>query len=429
MRVKTTFAVLALAALALALPASSAARTVHVEPGESIQAAIDEAKPGTTIKLGEGTYSGDILIDKDEIELVGAGRKKTKLVPPQSPGKCDGNGICVMDVDDQFNPQSTVEDVEISHLSVDGFHGFGMFFLHTEDGEVTHTIVSDYGEYGIFANDSRGTKIARNVFKNEVADVDPAPGTQLPEAGIYIGDSLDADATVWRNVSYGNLLGIFIRDAVDGQVVKNKAFSNCVGFLILNTPAPVDTHDWLIEHNNSTANNKTCDPVEGGEAPPLSGVGIASISSSDIRLIDNGVFGNKAPDGFQSAFAGGIVVVSDPAPAPPSRDVKVGFNTAIGNDPDLFWDEQGTGNAFFRNDCLTSQPDGLCEDPDDHGHEGDDDHGDNGHRGDDDNHRSDDGDHKGDRDHRGDHKKHKKAKKKHKKSKKHKSKKRHHDDD
>jgi hypothetical protein len=192
--------------------------------------------------------------------------------------------------------------------------------------------------YGIFANDSSGTTIARNVTSNDVADVDPtSPGTQLPEAGIYVGDSPHADATVWKNVSYGNLLGIFVRDA-----------------------------------------------VPGGEAPPLSGAGIAVLGSDDTHLIDNGVFGNKPAEGFQSAFVGGIVVGADPDVSRPSNNVKVEVNTAFGNDPDLVWDEQGSGNSFFHNDCLTSQPDGLCEDPDDNGDRGHDgDHGDDHPQGDD----------------------------------------------
>jgi hypothetical protein len=111
-----------------------------------------------------------------------------------------------------------------------------------------------------------------------------------------------------------------------------------------------------------------------------------------------------------------VVTTSPFGPAPvPSTDIKVAFNTALGNDPDLFWDEAGEGNAFFANDCLTSVPDGLCVDTD---HDGD-------HHGDDDDH------HGGDRDH-GD-KKHKKGKKhksgKHKKHKKHKKSKKHDRDD
>ncbi len=130
------------------------------------------------------------------------------------------------------------------------------------------------------------------------------------------------------------------------------------------------------------------------------------MSAIDVRLIDNGVYGNKSsvapdPNGIPSA---GILVVGDPT-FKPSSGTKVGFNQALGNDPDIFWDEQGDGNKFFANDCLTSQPDGLCEDPD---VQGDDNGGDHG----------DDGGHHGGDNHHGD--KHHKKSKKHNQSAKHK---------
>ena len=135
MRVKMTFAVLAMATLALALPASSTAhRTVKVKAGESIQAAIDAAKPGTTIKVEEGTYAEALLIDKDGIELVGEGRKKTNLVPPAGAA----HRVPVRARTDLRRPTPLdpepprFEDVEISHLSVKGFV-FGMFFFNTEE--------------------------------------------------------------------------------------------------------------------------------------------------------------------------------------------------------------------------------------------------------------------------------------------------------
>jgi hypothetical protein len=425
MRVKMTVAAMALAMLAVGLPASASAngsRTVHVDPGESIQAAIDKAKPGTTIKLAEGTYAGSLLIDKDGIELVGEGRKKTKIVEPATPdagGRCVEPGapgpvfgICVFDVDEQFNPLSTVEDVEISHLSVDGFE-IGIIYFHTRDGEITRTIASDYGEYGIFVLDSNGTRIARNLTYNSVEGVNP-------EAGIYVGDSPNADATVWKNVTYGNHDGIFIRDAAHGKLLNNKTFGNCLGIVFLNTDEtagdppgePIDVARWLVKDNLVAANNRTCPAADG--VPPLSGLGIAVLGGVDIHLIGNGIYGNKPPAGFTSAFSGGIVVVTSPefAAPKPSTGTKVGFNTALGNDPDLFWDGAGSGNSFFKNDCITSQPDGLCEDPGHNGDHGDDDHhGGNGHHGDKDDDRGN-GHHKGDRHH----KKHKKHKsKKHKK--------------
>jgi hypothetical protein len=414
-----TFAVLAMATLALALPASSIAhRTVKVEAGESIQAAIDAAKPGTTIKIEAGTYSEALRIDKDGIELVGEGRKKTNLVPPAGePTDCvfAPAGICVNDAADENH---RVRDVEISHLSVKGFI-FGIFFFNTKNGEVTRTIASDNAAYGMFFNNSTGANIGRNVTAND------------GEAGIYVGDSPNADATVWKNVSYGSAFGVFIRDAAHGAVLKNKTFSNCAGILFLNTdetavppgqtPGPViDTKDWLAKQNNATANNKVCPPEEGSDEPPVSGIGIGIAAASDIDVIDNGVYGNVPP--ADAPFGGGIVIVGLPefTPPRPSTDIKVGFNTALGNTPDLFWDEaQGSTARFFANDCLTSQPDGLCENPDVEGDDNGDDH-------------SDDGGHHGGDNHHGDrhHKKHKKHKGgKHSKHKK-KNKKhfKHHDD-
>jgi len=412
MRVKMTFAVLAMATLALALPATSTAhRTVTVHSGESIQAAIDAAKPGTTIKVEEGTFAEALTIDKDGIELVGAGRKKTNLVPPPGPPTdCvfAPAGICVTDAAD---PDHQVRDVEVSHLSVKGFV-FGMFFFNTKNGEITRTIASDNDAYGIFVNNSTGATIARNVTAND------------GEAGIYVGDSENADATVLKNVAYENTFGVFIRDAAHGKVLKNKTFSNCAGILFLNTdetagppdqagPA-LDAQDWLAQGNLAAANNKACpgDPEEG--EPPFGGVGIAVFSALDVRLIDNGVYGNKSsaapdPNGIPSA---GILVFGDPT-FKPASGTRVGFNQALGNSTDIVWDEQGEGNKFFANDCLTSQPDGLCEDPDVEG----DDNGDHG----------DDGGHDGGGDHHGD-KHHKKNQKHH--TSKHKNKKhyKHHDD-
>jgi hypothetical protein len=437
MRVKMTFAVLALAALALSVPASSAATVVHVDPGESIQAAIDKAKPGTTIKLGEGVYKDSVNISKSDIEIVGEGRSKTKIeVPavgdlPAGAGCVDDsggtpvvNGICVSPEppDDpkarcENSPPSgpdetivkAVDDVEVSRLSVTGFTGIGVLYFCADDPEVTrvYTKGAEHPEYGIAAFASEDVEFTRNLT------------TESGEAGIYIGDSPHADATVWKNVAWNNGFGLFIRDAAHGTLQRNKTFGNCLGILLLNTDEssappefqgpPIDVKDWLVKQNGVTANNRACPAGEEGGA--TSGIGIGVSSAIDVSLIDNGVFGNDSKE--ESDFKGGILVVGEPG-FKPSTGTKVGFNTAFGNTTDIIWDGQGTGNSFFHNDCLTSDPDGLCEDPDQNG---DGEHG-------------DDGDHSGDGHHKGDsnddkrkHAKHKSHKSKKHKSKKHKSKK------
>jgi hypothetical protein len=354
MRVKTTFAVTAVATLvvALGLPASSAGRTVTVGPGESIQAAVDDASRGTRIKVEAGTYQESVRIEKSGIEIVGAGRKATKIVPPADPaaaGCVDGDvmdGICAIG---QFNEAgelvNDIDDIEISHLSVIGFSASGIFFLGADDPLVRRVLTANNGEYGIAAFVSTDGYYSRNVTPNN------------GEAGIYLGDSPDADSTVRRNVSWGNANGIFIRDASDGEIVKNKSFSNCVGFLFLNLGGGVE--DWVVRENQAYLNNVACEGE--GDEPGLSGAGILAAGTKDLEIFDNGVFGN-APTG-DSIVSGGIALFSTAAFG--GADVTgtdVTHNTVFGNDPDLFWDGRGAGNSFRRNDCETSAPSGLCPD-------------------------------------------------------------------
>jgi pectin methylesterase-like acyl-CoA thioesterase len=71
--------------------ASAAGTTLHVSRGQSIQAAIDAASPGTTIEVGPGTYHENLHIAKDGITLEGAGAGATILEPPTTP-----NPVCLV---------------------------------------------------------------------------------------------------------------------------------------------------------------------------------------------------------------------------------------------------------------------------------------------------------------------------------------------
>ena len=85
---------------------SNPVQTTTVQPGQSIQAALDAAQSGTTIVVKAGTYAEQLTITKDGTTLVG--QKGTILVPPTSPvtNFCSGTagpgtfaGICVVGKD------------------------------------------------------------------------------------------------------------------------------------------------------------------------------------------------------------------------------------------------------------------------------------------------------------------------------------------
>src|SRR5690606_41433362 len=54
---------------------------VSLVPGESLQAVLDDAEPGTVLRLAEGTYEGSLSITTPGVRLVGAGAGRTVIVP------------------------------------------------------------------------------------------------------------------------------------------------------------------------------------------------------------------------------------------------------------------------------------------------------------------------------------------------------------
>lgn len=395
-----TLLLLALAAVAsltaLAGPATAHDATV-VRAGESIQAAVDAAAPGTKIVVKRGTYAENVVIATDGITLKGRG---AKLVPPASPapnacssdGQPAADGICVLGqvefpADGPPVVTDPVDDVTIKGFKVSGFAGNGILFLGATDPVVKDNRLKDNGEYGIARFVSSGGTILRNA----------ASGSE--EAGIYVGDSPDADVLVAGNVAYDNhLFGFFFRDAANGRVVGNEAFGNCVGAIVLNTGANIAAN-WRFFGNEIHDNDGFCPGSEEEGTPPLTAIGVLIAGASDNVLIGNRILDND-PNG-EAPFKGGVVVVDIGIPGanPPSGNLVKG-NLILGNDPDIFWDGSGTGNVIKRNVCRTSVPDGLCERH--HGHRGhhkghdDHDHKHHGHRKDHDHDHHDWGDHRDD---------------------------------
>jgi nitrous oxidase accessory protein NosD len=347
--------VLALAALALAAsvaPAAANQPTLVVRPGESIQAAVDAARPGQTITVLAGTYRENVAITTDGITLRGRG---ARLVPPaepapnicSEPGQPATIGICVLG---QLNFQTgevlrPVKDVTISGFKLRDFPDAGILALGAKDATFAHNVALNDDEYGITAFTSTGTRMLFNR----------ASGAE--EAGFYIGDSPKADATLVGNVATDSRFGILWRNAEGGTAVHNLVAGNCVGIMVLSgIPGLPGLAGGLSMHANLIrANSRPCEASE--EGPALSGVGIAIAGAHDDRVNGNRIIGN-VPSG-ETEFSGGVAVVTDFLGRPPRNNLVQG-NVVLRNQPDLFWDGTGSGNRFRHNRCQTSDPDGLC---------------------------------------------------------------------
>jgi nitrous oxidase accessory protein NosD len=254
------------------------------------------------------------------------------------------NGICIVgDVDfDTGTMIREIQNVTVSGFTVSGFNeGIAAFGAH--NATFQRNVAKDNEEYGITAFVSTGTRFMFNRTSG------------AEEAGIYIGDSPNATAAVVGNESFDNLFGILVRNAEHGNIVGNSVYDNCLGIpFFADIPGPAGLFN--VAANTIAHNTKACPASE--DAPfPVSGVGVALLGATGVKVAGNLITGN-VPSG-DTDLSGGVVVTTGIGGTAPTDNLVHG-NTILHNQPDLFWDGSGTGNAFQGNVCQTSSPAGLC---------------------------------------------------------------------
>jgi nitrous oxidase accessory protein NosD len=343
--------------IALSTPyaaAASSSTTIVVGPGQSIQAAVNQAQPGDTVLVKPGVYRQSVLITTDGITLRGSGdfRRGTVIEPPSAPphNLCTSafgpTSVCILakKVSKTGVVETPVYNDTVTGLYVTGSPGNGVFGYGTYGLTVQRVVAVNDGAYGISRFESTKT-----LFAN-----DTAVGNS--EAGFYVGDSPNAATVVRDDVAIGNTLGIFVRHARGVTVVHNRSTGNCQGILVLDDGQAGGAGNALLQSNSVFRNNMFCPASE--EAPPLQGGGILLLGATQTRVAQNSVQGNVGKQ-FNS---GGIVVLSAAVfhGSDPEFDT-IANNTAYGDHPsDLRWDGTGSNVSFVGNHCASSVPSGLC---------------------------------------------------------------------
>ncbi len=344
----------AAACLAVGMVPAAAAKTIEVSPGQSIQAAVNAAVAGDTVVVKPGVYRENVVVKTSNITIQG---QNAVLAAPQTPGPnlCPEfgspptavDGFCVTgNVDfDTGVVSSYVEGVTIRGFQISDFPASGIVAFGAKGAVFEENRAVDNAEYGIAAFYSTGTQVLGNQTERS------------GEAGIYIGDSPEARALVDGNLSRGNFIGIFVRDAQLGTIRNNRSTGNCVGVIFLaDSPGPAGR--MTVAKNTISKNTKACAASEDGETPAVSGLGVALLGANGVTIKKNTILDNK-PAG-PTAFQGGVFIgKGDPNGTAPENNLVAG-NRIQRNQPDLFWDKSGTGNVFRNNRCDTSRPRGLC---------------------------------------------------------------------
>ena len=367
----------------LALPGVSQARTIHVDPGDSIQAAVDQARRGDTVLVSPGTYTEAgtpcptepahtcaVAITQDRIRLVGRPSEDRPVVLQDAGGQHEG--IAVGKTDDPAcldDPSLRVENSFVSGFTVNGFDDDGVFLFCVDDWRVTKVSATDNLEYGIFPSHVGPGRVDHSF----------ASGSN--DTGLYIGQS--HDARMDHNLATDNVSGYEIENSARIRADHNEATGNTGGILSFTLPFldVTSNSENVIANNNVHDNNRpnTCLDPEDAVCGVPQGTGILLLAADSNRVLLNQVTGN---DTFGIALANfclgtgtppEICAVLDIQPDPDNN--RIISNTVTGNggnpDPDvapvfavdLAWDGTGADNCWKNNVFDTSFPPALPECP------------------------------------------------------------------
>jgi parallel beta-helix repeat protein len=204
---------------------------VTVNDGESIQAAVQAAEPGTTIHVMPGTYSETVYIDKDGIRLIG-------IIQGSERATLHGEG--------------TLNDAILfsgNNIVVEGFlitryKGNAIMSQAGNNYEIRDNIIVDTGVYGIFPQLGTNGVVEHNVISG------------IEDAAIYVG--MSDNVHVAYNEVFDSVAGIEIENSRHSIVESNFVYNNTGGILAFITPGlPIKTTYDVIIRNNWVSNNNT----------------------------------------------------------------------------------------------------------------------------------------------------------------------------